>query len=76
MIVGSLVNLKSVTPAPTKTCVRMSVHICTTLSVSNYRSFDFFYLKFDHSSYSKNYAKYNFFFVVDCFINTRSSRMI
>ena len=56
MIVGSLVNLKSVTPAPTKTCVRMSVHICTTLSVSNYRSFDFFYLKFDHSSYSKNYA--------------------
>ena len=32
-----------------------------TPSVSNYRSFDFFDLKFDHSSYSKICAKHNFF---------------
>ena len=32
-----------------------------TPSVPNYRSFDFFHLKFDHSSYSKIYAKYHFF---------------
>ena len=32
-----------------------------TPSVSNYRSFDFFNPKFDHSSYSKIYAKYHFF---------------
>ena len=31
-----------------------------TPSVSNYRSFDFFDLKFDHSSYLKNYTKYHF----------------
>ena len=29
--------------------------------VPNYRSFDFFDPKFDHSSYSKIYAKYHFF---------------
>ena len=28
----------------------------TRLIQKNYRSFDFFNLKFDHSSYSKNYA--------------------
>ena len=75
MIVGSLVNLKSVTPAPTKTCVRMSVHICTTLSVSNYRSFDFFISNLINRLIQKIIQNITFF-VVDCFINTRSSRMI
>jgi len=32
-----------------------------TLSVSNYRSFDFIYIKFDRSSYLKICAKYHFF---------------
>ena len=35
--------------------------IFPTLFVLNYRSFDFFDLKFDHPSYSKNYVKYHFF---------------
>ena len=42
-----------------------------TKSVPNYRSFDFFDLKFDHSSYSKIYVKYPFF-VMACFINKSS----
>ena len=33
-----------------------------TPSVSNYSSFDFFDPKFDYSSYSKNCAKYHFFY--------------
>jgi len=33
-----------------------------TPSVSNYTSFDFFYLKFDNSSYSKICTKYHFFY--------------
>ena len=32
-----------------------------TPSVPNYKSFDFFNPKFDHSSYSKIYAKHHFF---------------
>ena len=32
-----------------------------TLSVPNYRSFDFIYIKFDRSSYLKICAKYHFF---------------
>ena len=32
-----------------------------TPSVLNYRSFDFFYPKFNHSSYSKIYVKHHFF---------------
>jgi hypothetical protein len=32
-----------------------------TKSVLNYSSFDFFYTKFNHSSYLKIYAKYHFF---------------
>ena len=43
-------------------------------SVTNYRSFDFFDPKFDHSSYPKICAKYITSFVVACFINTSSSR--
>ena len=35
-----------------------TVHICT-LSVLNYKSFDFFNIKFDYSSYLKNLYKYN-----------------
>ena len=41
----------------------------TTPSIPNYRSFDFFNPKFDHSSYLKICAKHHFF-VVACFINT------
>jgi len=33
----------------------------STLYVLNYRLFDFFNLKFNHSSYSKICAKYHFF---------------
>ena len=32
--------------------------VCTS-SVPNYRSFDFFDIKFDHSSYSKNLCKHS-----------------
>jgi hypothetical protein len=32
-----------------------------TQSIPNYKTFDFFNTKFDHSFYSKIYAKYNFF---------------
>ena len=35
--------------------------LAITPSVSNYRSFELFDLKFDHSSYSKICAKYHFF---------------
>ena len=37
------------------------VSLLDTPSVPNYRSFDFFNLKFDHSSYSKICTKYQFF---------------
>ena len=43
----------------------------STPSVPNYRSFDFFDTKFDHSSYSKICAKHHFF-IVACFISTSS----
>ena len=46
-----------------------------TQSIPNYKSFDFFNIKFDHSSYSKFYTKYYFFFVVYWFINKSSSRV-
>jgi hypothetical protein len=39
-----------------------------TKSVSNYSSFDILTLKFDHSFYSKNYAKYHFFFLASTMI--------
>jgi len=45
-----------------------------TQSIPNCKSFDFFNIKFDHSSYSKFYTKYHFF-VVYWFINKSSSRM-
>ena len=32
-----------------------------TSSIPNYKTFDFFDTKFDHSSYSKIYVKYHFF---------------
>ena len=35
--------------------------IDNTSSVPNYNSFDIFYPKFDHSSYSKIYTKHHFF---------------
>jgi hypothetical protein len=38
-------------------------------SIPNYSSFDFFYFKFDHSSYSKKFAKYLFVVVVTCLVN-------
>jgi len=38
-----------------------STKIKKILSVPNYRTFDFFNLKFDYSSYSKIRAKYHFF---------------
>ena len=41
-----------------------STKIKNTPSVSNYKSFDFFNLKFDHSSYSKICTKYRFFYHV------------
>jgi hypothetical protein len=43
-----------------------------TPSIPNYNSFDFFDPKFDHSSYSKIYAKYHIFCCV--FINKSSSK--
>ena len=36
--------------------------LINTPSVLNYRSFDFFNLKFEHSSYLKIYAKHHFFY--------------
>jgi hypothetical protein len=33
-----------------------------TQFISNYKTFDFFDIKFDHSSYSKICAKYQFFY--------------
>ena len=45
-----------------------------TPSVSNYRSIDFFYSKFDYSSYLKIYVNYHIF-VVSYFINTTSSKI-
>ena len=42
-------------------CYPRSLILLTTPIVSNYRSFDFFNLKFDHSSYSKIYVKHHFF---------------
>ena len=48
--------------------------ISITQSIPNYKTFDFFDIKFDHSSYSKICVKYHFFVVV-WFINKNSSRM-
>jgi len=46
----------------------------STQSVPNCKSFDFFNINFDHSSYSKFYTKYHFFCCV-LVINKSSSRM-
>jgi len=39
--------------------IGISQPIKSTPSMPNCKSFDFFYLKFDHSSYSKNLCKYS-----------------
>ena len=62
------------TPLLTKLSETDQWSLPTTLSIPNYRSFDFFDIKFDHSSYSKIYVKYHFF-VSACFINTSTSRI-
>ena len=54
-----------------KECKRRGHLLIHTPSVPNYKSFDFFNLKFDHSSYSKIYANITSF-VVACFMNTPS----
>ena len=45
-----------------------------TRFVSNCKSFDIFYSKFDHSSYLK-FVQNITSFVVDCFINTKFSKI-
>ena len=39
----------------------LTIGIYSTPSILNYKSFDFFYFKFDHSFYLKIYIKYHFF---------------
>jgi hypothetical protein len=41
--------------------LRCAKHVGTTQFIPNYKTFDFFDTKFDHSFYLKNYAKYHFF---------------
>jgi len=45
-----------------------------TRSIPNYKTFDFFYIKFDHLLYSKFYINY-YFFIMTCFTNKNSLRI-
>jgi hypothetical protein len=41
--------------------IRCMHGLASTQSIPNYKTFDFFDTKFDHSSYSRIYVKYHFF---------------
>ena len=59
ILAQSLMNILPLRPISVHSFMSQLPRPRTTPSVSNYMSFDFLNLKFDHSSYSKNLCKYS-----------------